>query len=656
MTSFADYKRRSAGIHRIVGETASKDAGKAFSALLPGNYLLPQNSKIGGLAKPNEKQLVAINQKTESQTQRPVETQPAHGLPYNSSNSGRPENQLAQWSGITAEQAKLSSLPAVFAEPAVRQPIVDETNAKQEMSVDQFSPQLAEEASNEIGDNEEEEKPETPCPTDFLENEISLALAGIPASLDETDWLSVDCVICRKTGKVLGRMGRTSSEDDTGEATEISEADECELFAERMATPFASISLSWLHDDSEALDDLQRDEPEAYAAFTLAKLCQMQRNVLSNGERKLVAAKFSAEAGMPNDPQSLWTLARARKWLDITPEETLEELNELLCRCVAIGPSFARTFQQLVNRQSKKRFLSTLPRDVLPEHIYCPDWLARHAQNGKLVPLLRQAYSDALASTLSGQRAARIGKRLYGESKGTSPLTAAQGPSSIRGQRKASKALKMANDFAVLFAEFGIGQGFLQPKQEVSYEAKIQAAQEQRKAILASLAKKTAEGAVRAWTDAFVPSEPMPDEEDAASSTRIAEASATSCEIPGIRVNEDMTLDESALLDALNSLSLEDLEAAEDLDEGREISRFVPSDEGVALPYGSSSADQEDDDELLAPLSEPTWSKSKPKQKTSRFAFSDDEMASLDGLFHEVPDDSDEVEIRRNGENSYKKL
>ena len=214
----------------------------------------------------------------------------------------------------------------------------------------------------------------------------------------------------------------------------------------------------------------------------------------------------------------------------------------------------------------------------------------------------------------------------------------------------------MANDFAVLFAEFGIGQGFLQPKQEVSYEAKIQAAQEQRKAILASLAKKTAEGAVRAWTDAFVPSEPMPDEEDAASSTRIAEASATSCEIPGIRVNEDMTLDESALLDALNSLSLEDLEAAEDLDEGREISRFVPSDEGVALPYGSSSADQEDDDELLAPLSEPTWSKSKPKQKTSRFAFSDDEMASLDGLFHEVPDDSDEVEIRRNGENSYKKL
>lgn len=264
---------------------------------------------------------------------------------------------------------------------------------------------------------EAEESPYAILARDETESAINYSGASVP----EGEWLEAESLLCCKTGALLGYAFKIE---------EWSDADK----RQALIAPSHGTSAEWLHDDARALDALQESDREGYACYTLALLSRLYRK-----QQRI----YSHNDG-PESASSLWTLARARLWLNLTTDDRLRELNETLCRCLTVAPSV----------------LIQLPRQFKLSALACnpafPDALAASAQNGELQPVLAKCYNRALAACETAARELRPRRKGMGEIVPRTPLEAAQGPGNVRGQRKSRKALEQAQLFAGLFRQFGM--------------------------------------------------------------------------------------------------------------------------------------------------------------------------------------------------------
>lgn len=244
---------------------------------------------------------------------------------------------------------------------------------------------------------------------------------------------TIDChtIYCHKTGRPLSAR----SQRDTQEALAVHGAE----FTETMlyAAPGGNCHLLWLQCDPETLDRLLTIDPRGYAVYCLRLLTAPFYK--SRHQHAHVTVHQIALS---------WALARAWQILGRLSSEQLTALNEALCLFVSYMPE-SGNFIQLRLRQ-----------ECLPY----ADELAALAVKGELIPVLKSAINRALASLgrYNGE-CERETKRIKFEARYGSPLDMARGPSQIRGQKKAKKAVQAAQEDqamklrADIYGEFQLG-------------------------------------------------------------------------------------------------------------------------------------------------------------------------------------------------------
>lgn len=276
---------------------------------------------------------------------------------------------------------------------------------------------------------------------------ISYAGASIPETASRID---VTAVVCHKTGKIIQDVA----------LADMDAVANPEYGLLRILSPLSAVSTAWLFDGAEDLDDLQQADLVGYAVYVSAKLAAIARKQ----SREFLATYTTAETPQEaaHDPAAVWCLARAHKWFELADGEDaeaaelrvqLEEFATLLSQCASFAPSFCRTW--ISKFHSKRQQAKRLPNASAHMIFACDEIAAAFITHpDETIAAFRSIYSDTLAGCLVGQAiTAKSSRNVFGAQAGQTPMEAgSKGPSNIRRQRKNTKAIAYAQDFARAFA------------------------------------------------------------------------------------------------------------------------------------------------------------------------------------------------------------
>jgi hypothetical protein len=258
-------------------------------------------------------------------------------------------------------------------------------------------------------------------------------------AVENRGWIEAESIVCARTGEILG-YGYATADDDFAESA---------ICFAALESPNRGINPRWRNTSPEALDNLAELDCEGFAVYALAMLANTCRKQ-SPRRDGYSAIEFDA----PARATSLWCLARARRWIDVTPAETVSALNRALVNVLSHDP---KVVYPLFVREVRKQ-VRELPDGFDARY---PDWLARAANAELLTPLLQRAYGKALAAAMQNEVSIRVWARERDrDARKSTPVLARNlgdhAAGNIKKMKRASKSREQASAFAELFAAVGL--------------------------------------------------------------------------------------------------------------------------------------------------------------------------------------------------------